>query len=90
MNSIEQQIELNEECKLALSDNCNGETWLEKYHTLYKRCSIKPQGRPSISLAFHDGVFFEEIDEFVTRYSNLIEPIKQWTDEDYLNLANDE
>lgn len=90
MNSIELQTQINNECKLALSDTCNEVAWLEKYHTLYKRCSIKPQGRPSISLAFHDGEFFEEIDEFVTSYSNLIEPIKQWTDEDYLNLEDDE
>lgn len=90
MHNSKGQFKMNDECKLALSDNCNGEAWLQKYHTLYKRCSIKPQGRPSISLAFHDGEFFEEIDEFVTRYSNLIEPTKQWTDEDYLNLANDE
>lgn len=81
---------MNNACKLALSDICNEETWLEKYQSLYNRCSIKPQGRPSISLAFHDGEFFEGIDEFVTRYSNLIEPTRQWTDEDYLNLANEE
>ena len=90
MESIDLQVEMNNACKLALSDTCNEEVWLEKYHMLYKRCSLKPQGRPSISLAFHHCEFFEEIDEFVLRYSNLIEPTKQWTDEDYLNLAEDE
>lgn len=83
---MEDQIKLNDLCLLALDDTIDEIRWLEKYHTLYKRCSIKPQGRPSISLAFHDGEFFEGIDEFVTRYSNLIEPVKQWTDEDYENI----
>lgn len=87
MEGIDFQMEMNDACKLALSDTCNEEIWLEKYQSLYNRCSIKPQGRPSISLAFHHGVFFDEIYDFVTRYSNLIEPSKQWTDEDYLNLA---
>jgi len=87
---MENQIKLNDLCLQALEDTIDEVSWLEKYHALYKRCSVQPEGRPSISLAFHDGEFFEGIDEFVTRYSNLIEPTRQWTDEDYLNLANDE
>ena len=87
---MEDQIKLNDLCLLALDDTIDEIRWLEKYHTLYKRCSIKPQGRPSISLAFHDGEFFEGIDEFVTKYSNLIDPTKQWTDEEYMNLTDDD
>jgi hypothetical protein len=87
---MEDQIKLNDLCLQALEDTIDKVSWLEKYHALYKMCSVQPEGRPSISLAFHNGEFFEGIDEFVTRYSNHIEPIKQWTDEDYLNLANDE
>jgi hypothetical protein len=87
---MEDQIKLNDLCLQAMEDTIDEVSWLEKYHALYKRCSVQPEGRPSISLAFHDGEFFEGIDEFVTRYSNLIEPTRQWTDEDYLNLANDE
>lgn len=86
MDSIDLQLELNEACKLALLDNIKDQTWLDKYNALYKRCSIQPQGRPSIGLSFHDGEYFKEIDEFSTRYAKLIEPEEQWTEEDYDNI----
>lgn len=86
MDSIELQLELNEACKLALLDNIKVQTWLEKYNVLYNRCSIKPPGRPSIALSFHDGIYFKEIDEFSTRYSNLIDREEKWTDEDYQHI----
>ena len=87
--SIQEQSSLNNLCLQALKDIIDDLSWLEKYHALYKRCSVQPEGRPSISLAFHNGEFYEGIDEFVTKYSNLINPIKQWTDEDYMNLTDD-
>jgi hypothetical protein len=82
------QTLLNNLCLQALEDTCHEVSWLEKYHALYKSCSIQPEGRPSISFAFHQGDFFEEIYEFVTKYSNLIDPRKQCTDEDYMNLTD--
>ena len=88
--SIQDQSSLNNLCLQALEDIIDGVSWLEKYYALYKRCSVQPEGRPSISLAFHHGEFYEGIDEFVTKYSNLIDPIKQWTDEDYMNLTDDD
>ena len=88
--SIQEQSSLNNLCLQALKDIIDDLSWLEKYHALYKRCSVQPEGRPSISLAFHNGEFYEGIDEFVTKYSNLINPIKQWTDEDYMNLTDDD
>ena len=87
--SIQDQSSLNNLCLQALKDIIDDLSWLEKYYALYKRCSVQPEGRPSISLAFHHGEFYEGIDEFVTKYSNLINPIKQWTDEDYMNLTDD-
>lgn len=87
---MKDQIKLNDLCLQALEDTIDEVSWLEKYHALYKMCSVQPEGRPSISLSFHHGEYYEGLDEFVTRYSNLIEPTKQWTDEDYLNLADDE
>lgn len=87
---MEEQIKLNDLCLQALEDTINEVSWLEKYHALYKMCSVQPEGRPSISLSFHHGECYEGLDEFVTRYSNLIEPTKQWTDEDYLNLEEDD
>jgi len=87
---MEDQIKLNDLCLQALEDIIDDVSWLEKYHALYKRCSVQPEGRPSITLSFHEGEFFEEIDKFVTKYCNLMDPIKQWTDEDFLNLANEE
>ena len=83
-------FELNIMCLNAICDKCIQSEWLEKYLSLYKRCSVQPEGRPSISLAFHQGEYFEGIDEFVTKYSNLIDPTKQWTDEDYMNLTEDD
>ena len=88
--SIHDQSSLNNLCLQALEDIIDELSWLEKYHALYKKCSVQPEGRLSISLAFHHGEFYEGIDEFVTKYSNLINPIKQWTDEDYMNLADDD
>jgi hypothetical protein len=60
--SIEEQISLNDLCLQALEDTIDEVSWLEKYHALYKRCSVKPEGRPSISLSFHHGEYFEGID----------------------------
>ncbi|MEY4127136.1 MAG: hypothetical protein RL737_1325 [Bacteroidota bacterium] len=88
MSYYDNQNNLNELCYIALKDTIDEVSWLEKYNSLYKRCSVQPEGRPSISLAFHQGEFFEEIDEFVTKYTKLIEPVKQWTDEDYMNLTD--
>ncbi len=88
MSYSDNQQKLNVLCFIALEDTIDEVSWLEKYHALYKRCSVKPGGRPSISLAFHHGEYFEGIDEFVTKYSNLIEPFKQWTEEDYMNLTD--
>jgi len=88
--SIQEQSSLNNLCLQALEDIIDDLSWLEKYYALYKRCSVQPEGRPSISLAFHHGEFYEGIDEFVTKYSNLINPIKQWTDEDYMNMTDDD
>ncbi len=90
MSYSDNQQKLNELCYIALEDTIDEVSWLEKYHALYKRCSVKPEGRPSISLSFHHGDYFEGIDEFVTKYSNLIEPVKQWTDEDYMNLTDED
>jgi hypothetical protein len=87
---IQDQSLLNDLCLQALEDIIDDVSWLEKHNALYKRCSVQPEGRPSISLAFDQGEFFEGIDEFVTKYSNLIDPTKQWTDEDYLNLTEDD
>jgi hypothetical protein len=87
---VQNQILLNNFCLQALEDTCHEVSWLEKYYSLYRRCSVQPEGRPSISLAFHKGEFFDELDEFVTKYSNLIHPTKQWTDEDYMNLTEDD
>jgi hypothetical protein len=80
------QITLNDHCIDALADKIDDVSWIQKYQWLYNQCSIKPHGRPSISLAFHQGEYFEEMDEFVTRYSNLIEPLEHLTDEDHLNI----
>ena len=85
---MQSQTLLNNLCLQALEDTCDEISWLEKYNSLYKSCSVQPEGRPSISLAFHEGEFFEDIDEFVTKYSNLNEPVKQWTDEDYMKLTD--
>ena len=85
---MQSQTLLNNLCLQALEDTCDEISWLEKYNSLYKSCSVKPEGRPSISLAFHQGEYFEGIDEFVTKYTKLIEPVKQWTDEDYMNLTD--
>lgn len=74
MRSIEEQIEFNEACQCALVDACDEISWLVKYQSLYKSCSIQPEGRPSISIAFHQGAFFEDIDKFVTKYSSIINP----------------
>ena len=90
MSYYDNQNNLNELCYIALKDTIDEVSWLEKYNSLYKRCSVQPEGRPSISLAFHQGDYFEGIHEFVTKYSNLIDPIKQWTDEDYMNLTEDD
>jgi len=87
---MEEQISLNDLCISALEDSIDKVSWLEKYHALYKRCSVKPEGRPNITLSFHHGEYFEGIDEFVTKYSNLIEPVKQLTDEEYMNLTDDD
>jgi hypothetical protein len=87
---MQSQTLLNNLCLQALEDTCDEISWLEKYNSLYKSCSVHPEGRPSISLTFHQGEFFEGIHEFVTKYSNLIDPTKQWTDEDYLNLTEDD
>lgn len=80
----EDQTELNDLCAQALADNSDNILWVAKYGWLYRSCSIQPEGRPSISLSFHHGEFFEEIDKFVTKFLSIIEPKDSELDDENL------
>lgn len=84
--NLEEQIRLNNYCLKALNDAIDDDVWIKKYQLLFDKCTIRPRDRPSISMAFHNGVFYKEMNDFVTKYSNLIDPPNIMTDEDYANL----
>lgn len=56
------------ECLNAIQDTINPKDWLHKYFNLFKQCSIQPQGRPRITLSFHEDEHFQEIEDFVKLY----------------------
>lgn len=62
------QISLQNNCILALNDAADLLIWLNKYKPLFKQCSINPQGRPRITLSFHEDEHFQEIEDFVKLY----------------------
>ena len=65
---MEDQFSLNDLCNIALNDFADLNSWLNKYKSLFKQCSIQPQGRPRITLSFHEDKHIQEIEDFVKLY----------------------
>ena len=73
MNKLDYQ-KANSKCENALIDlptHDDTSVWLEENKALYNSINIQPTGRPGIANANFEGISYEYISKFHTKYSSL-------------------
>jgi hypothetical protein len=73
MNKLDYQI-INKKCKNALIDlpfHDDTSMWLKENKALYNSINIQPAGRPGIANSNYEGIWYEHISKFHSKYCSF-------------------